>query len=136
MTMADEIAVMNEGRVEQRGSAVELYERPRTAFVAGFLGTSNLLDGQMVGRGEFEIRGGRRLHVPNANGGGRAGVRPEKVTLLAREAPAPDGLANVLEGQVTVASFLGTAIQYVVTTPRSEERRVGKECRSRWSPYH
>ena len=45
MTMADTIAVMNGGRVEQLGTPTELYERPRTAFVAGFLGTSNLLNG-------------------------------------------------------------------------------------------
>ena len=130
MTMADEIAVMNEGRVEQRGSAIELYERPETSFVAGFLGTSNLLEGRMIGNGEFETSGGRRLRVPNANGGGRAGVRPEKVTLLAGQAPPPDGLANVLEGQVTLASFLGTAIQYVVTTPEGEELMVVEQNRS------
>jgi spermidine/putrescine transport system ATP-binding protein len=130
MTMADEIAVMNAGRVEQRGSAVELYERPRTSFVAGFLGTSNLLEGTMVGPGQFQTRGGRRLHVPQADGGGRAGVRPEKVALLPGDASPPDGLANVLDGQVTVASFLGTAIQYVVTTPDGDELMVVEQNRS------
>src|SRR3712207_6429204 len=50
MTMADEIAVMNEGHIEQRGSATELYEAPRTAFVANFLGVSNLVDARLVGR--------------------------------------------------------------------------------------
>lgn len=130
MTMADEIAVMNDGRVEQRGTAIDLYERPRTAFVANFLGSSNLLDGHMVGKHEFETRGGHRIRVPAANGGGRAGVRPEKVTLLSEEGAPPDGLANVLEGQVTVASFLGTAIQYVVTTPEGEELMVVEQNRS------
>ncbi|HVL95247.1 MAG TPA: ABC transporter ATP-binding protein [Solirubrobacteraceae bacterium] len=130
MTMADEIAVMNAGRVEQRGSASELYERPTTAFVANFLGTSNLLDGRVVGRGEFETRGGVRLRVPaGAGAGGRAGVRPEKLTLVAEGAP-PDGAANVLSGQVTVASFLGTAIQYVVRTAAGEELTVVEQNRS------
>src|SRR3954451_14835625 len=88
MTMADEIAVMNEGRVEQRGSAADLYEHPRTAFVAQFLGTSNLIDGRVVGRGEFETASGHRLHVPEdapAAAEACAGVRPEKIEGVATE---------------------------------------------------
>jgi spermidine/putrescine transport system ATP-binding protein len=133
MTMADEIAVMNEGRVEQRGSAMALYERPQTAFVAGFLGSSNLLDGEMVGKEEFRTRGGQRILVlasGNGNGNGRVGVRPEKVRLLSADDELPDGAVNVLQGQVTVASFLGTAIQYVVTTPEGEELMVVEQNRS------
>jgi spermidine/putrescine transport system ATP-binding protein len=57
-------------------------------------------------------------------------VRPEKLTLLTGDTATPDGLANVLEGQVTVASFLGTAIQYVVTTPEGEELMVVEQNRS------
>src|SRR3712207_1475563 len=52
MTMADEIAVMRDGRIEQRGSAEELYEQPRTEFVAGFLGISNLVDARMAAAGD------------------------------------------------------------------------------------
>src|SRR3954463_305321 len=63
MTMADEIAVMNEGRIEQRGAAEELYERPRTAFVANFLGVSNLLDARVAERGVVETAAGARLRV-------------------------------------------------------------------------
>ena len=48
MTMADEIAVMSDGRIEQAGGAEDLYERPRTAFVANFLGISNLIDGRLA----------------------------------------------------------------------------------------
>jgi spermidine/putrescine transport system ATP-binding protein len=131
MTMADEIAVMNEGRVEQRGSALELYEQPRTAFVANFLGNSNLLDGEMVGQEEFRTSSGQRILVLAAsNGGGRIGVRPEKLTLVSGEDDIPDGAVNVLHGQVTVASFLGTAIQYVVTTAEGEELMVVEQNRS------
>ena len=131
MTMADEIAVMNEGRVEQRGSAMDLYERPRTAFVAGFLGTSNLLDGEMVGKEEFRTRGGERILVLAAgHPGDRAGVRPEKVKLVSGDEELPDGAVNVLEGQVTLASFLGTAIQYVVRTSEGEELMVVEQNRS------
>ncbi len=60
MTMADTIAVMNRGKIEQLGSPTELYERPRTAFVAGFLGVSNLLYGRRQARGEVLARLGRR----------------------------------------------------------------------------
>jgi spermidine/putrescine transport system ATP-binding protein len=132
MTMADEIAVMNAGRIEQRGSAADLYERPVTAFVANFLGTSNLIDGKLVAGGEFETRGGDRLRVPAATNGRaiRAGVRPEKIALLPDDATPPEGFANVLRGQVTVASFLGTAIQYVVTTAGGEELTVVEQNRS------
>src|SRR3954466_7871131 len=63
MTMADEIAVMNAGHVEQRGTAADLYEHPQTAFVAQFLGTSNLIDGELVGPGEFRTRTGVTLQV-------------------------------------------------------------------------
>jgi spermidine/putrescine transport system ATP-binding protein len=127
MTMADEIAVMNGGRIEQRGSAEDLYERPRTAFVANFLGTSNLLDGRLVGRGEFETTDGARLRVPDGPapaGSVCAGVRPEKIELLDAHGAPPSAEANTLRGQVTVAGFLGVAIQYVVTTPGGEQLTV------------
>jgi spermidine/putrescine transport system ATP-binding protein len=133
MTMADEIAVMNEGRIEQRGSAIDLYERPVTAFVAGFLGTSNLIEGKLVGRGEFETSGGPRLRVPETSSDGagtRVGVRPEKIALLADGASPPDGYVNVLRGHVSVASFLGTAIQYVVATSGGDEITVVEQNRS------
>jgi spermidine/putrescine transport system ATP-binding protein len=134
MTMADEIAVMNEGRVEQRGGAEDLYERPNTAFVAQFLGTSNLIDGKLVGRGEFQTSSGVRLQVPDTNGHTPsgdlcAGVRPEKIELLPAES-APRSGENTLEGQVTVASFLGTAFQYVVTTTAGEEVTVVEQNRN------
>ncbi len=85
MSMADEIAVMNGGRIEQRGSAEELYEHPRTAFVARFLGTSNLIAGERGGRGETFVAGsGERLQMPRRRSGPlvSAGVRPEKLTLV------------------------------------------------------
>ena len=74
---------------------------------------------------------GVRLRVPAAiNGAGQAGVRPEKLSLLGADATPPDGLANVLSGQISVASFLGTAIQYVITTPGGEELTVVEQNRS------
>jgi spermidine/putrescine transport system ATP-binding protein len=134
MTMADEIAVMNDGRVEQRGSATELYERPRTAFVAQFLGTSNLIGGRLVGRGEFRTNAGQTLRVPDSDvreGSVCAGVRPEKIELRpAEEASQLNGGANTLRGHVTLAAFLGTAYQYVVATAGGGEITVVEQNRN------
>src|SRR5829696_8331735 len=113
MTMADTIAVMNAGRIEQLGSPVELYESPATAYVANFLGQSNLIRASVVDRsgGVVSVEAGRmRLALPaeRCRTDGRevlVGVRPEKVHLSAGEA-APAG-ANVLSGIVTDASFTG-----------------------------
>jgi spermidine/putrescine transport system ATP-binding protein len=154
MTMADRIAVMNEGRIEQAGDATDLYERPQTAFVAKFLGISNLIDGKAGAHGSFETHDGARLRVPperlaDRNGSPlQAGVRPEKISLLPREQPVPDG-QNQLEGQVTLASFLGVSIQYLVRTHGGEELTVfeqntqgggtlgpGRDVRLCWDPAH
>ena len=84
MTMADGIAVMNAGRIEQLGAPAELYERPRTAFVAGFLGISNLLSGhRQRPRDRSARRGHRGARPPEAldgrTGKVAVGVRPEKI---------------------------------------------------------
>jgi spermidine/putrescine transport system ATP-binding protein len=131
LTMADSIAVMNEGRIEQLGSGEELYERPRTEFVARFLGTSNLIDGSVRARdgdmAQFAGDDGAILRVPvdrlPADGAPvRLGVRPEKLSIL--ETPdvsvVPSG-HNAVQGQVTIASYLGVAIQYQVTTAGGRE---------------
>lgn len=143
MTMADEIAVMNEGRVEQRGGAEDLYERPRTAFVANFLGTSNLIPGKVVGAGEFVSEEGARLRFTGDADGAAAGVRPEKI----RIGTARDG-ENVLRGTVRLASYLGTSLQYVVRTAGGAELTVvaqnvgeaavaaGAEVDLAWRPEH
>ena len=61
MTMADTIAVMNRGQVEQLGEPAELYDRPRTEFVAGFLGVSNLLRGSVIAPDRVRIEAGDEL---------------------------------------------------------------------------
>jgi spermidine/putrescine transport system ATP-binding protein len=115
MTMADTIAVMNEGRIEQLGAPRELYERPRTAFVAGFLGVSNLLAGEVVGDGVVRIDGGPEVRVPPELLAGRSGrvavgVRPEKIRL-------GGGDGNSLTGRVVEGAYIGVSTQYVVETP-------------------
>src|SRR3712207_3359433 len=103
MTMADEIAVMSEGRIEQRGSAAELYEQPRTEFVANFLGTSNLIDARLRGGTEYVTDTGDVVRATVAREGAvRVGVRPEKIAIV--DTPA-DG-ANVLRGRIEVAAYL------------------------------
>jgi spermidine/putrescine transport system ATP-binding protein len=111
MTMADTIAVMNVGKIEQLGSPTELYERPRTAFVANFLGTSNLLEGSVEGPGSVRLGDGTLVEVETGGASGRVavGVRPEKVRLGA-------GLPNRLSGRVKESAYIGVATQIVVTT--------------------
>ena len=84
--MADKIAVMNGGRIEQLGTPSELYEKPRTAFVAGFLGVSNLLRGTVAGSTRSARRwrrGERRRRRRSTAGAGEVavGIRPEKIQL-------------------------------------------------------
>ena len=112
MTMADRIAVMNRGKIEQLGPPTELYERPATAFVAGFLGVSNLLAGVVAGEDRVRLDDGTEIRVPLGGRSGRVavGVRPEKVRLVA-------GAGNELPGTVTETAYVGVATQVIVTTP-------------------
>jgi len=112
MTMADTIAVMNGGHIEQLGPPVELYERPATAFVAGFLGASNLLAGTVEGPDAIRLDDGTvvRARVDGRTGAIAAGVRPEKITIGA------GGGVNELAGTVAESAYIGVATQLVVRT--------------------
>ena len=115
MTMADRIAVMNGGRIEQLGTPTELYEKPETAFVAGFLGVSNLLPGNVVAGDRVRLRGGPEVQVPTAALAGRTGdvgvgIRPEKIDLNGEH-------ENRLDGRIVESAYVGVATQYVVETP-------------------
>jgi spermidine/putrescine transport system ATP-binding protein len=125
MTMADTVAVMNRGRIEQLGAPAELYELPRTAFVATFLGQSNLFAGTVVGAnsGTFAVDvAGTRLEVPThraerTSGTVTIGVRPEKL-LLHTAAPSRASGVNVLgPGRVGDVSFTGVSTTYLVQVP-------------------
>jgi spermidine/putrescine transport system ATP-binding protein len=111
MTMADGIAVMNRGRIQQLGAPGELYERPANAFVAGFLGISNLLAGEVAGADVVRCDGGAEVRVPLNGRTGRVavGIRPEKLRLDA------DG-ANRLDGVVAETAYVGVATEAVVET--------------------
>ena len=112
MTMADTIAVMNGGRIEQLGPPQELYERPATSFVAGFLGASNLLPGTVEGSEGVRLEDGTlvRADVTGRTGPVSAGVRPEKITI------GPGGGANELSGTVAETAYIGVATEVVVET--------------------
>jgi spermidine/putrescine transport system ATP-binding protein len=114
MTMADRIAVMNHGRIEQLGTPTELYETPRTAFVAGFLGVSNLIPGTVSGSDTVRLRSGPEVRVRPQALAGRTGevavgIRPEKIEL-------GQGQANALDGTVVEQAYVGVSTQYIVET--------------------
>jgi len=113
MTMADAIAVMNRGKIEQLGPPTELYERPATAFVAGFLGVSNLLHGAISGPGTVRLDTGDEIAADPGDRSGRVavGIRPEKI----RIGPPGEG-DNSLAGTVKETAYVGVATQYVVET--------------------
>jgi len=114
MTMADRIAIMNAGRIEQLGAPSDLYEKPETAFVASFLGISNLLSGTITGPGGVRLDDGTEVRVPESILNGRTGkvavgVRPEKIRL-------GHGEENRLTGRLLETAYVGVATQYVLET--------------------
>lgn len=125
MTMADTIAVMNGGRLQQVGDPASLYENPRSTFVANFLGQSNLLPATVLrvdqGTAVLDVRGVKLLipaaSLPEGEKQVWLGVRPEKLRLVDG---ASEGL-NTLPGVVTDASFTGVATHYLVRMPWGQE---------------
>ncbi|WP_314176979.1 ABC transporter ATP-binding protein [Streptomyces winkii] len=151
MTMADTVAVMNAGRVEQLGAPDELYERPRSTFVANFLGTSNLIEAEIseAGADELVLKAAgsdtvlrlptERCAVPDPQAGGKVlvGVRPEKISLRHADDPGENGDGstrgsagagggpdNRLTGRIRDAGYLGVSLQYVVDSPVCPEFSV------------
>src|SRR5947209_2641398 len=105
MTMADQIVVMNNGHIEQAGTPTQLYENPATAFVASFLGVSNLLKGQIVSPGAVRLKDGTMVAVPATHLAGHSGqisigIRPEKIRIAAGE-------RNQLAGKVVESAYIG-----------------------------
>ncbi|MFE4589670.1 ABC transporter ATP-binding protein [Streptomyces laurentii] len=160
MTMADQVAVMNGGRVEQLGAPADLYENPRTTFVANFLGTSNLIEAEVAETGTDIVvtAGGGKLKVPGdrspsaVRSGGKllVGVRPEKISLAHAddEGTLADG-RNRVTGRIVDSSFIGVSTQYVVDSPAGAGLQVyeqnierdtrlvpGAEVVLHWNPAH
>ncbi|MEQ1879024.1 MAG: ABC transporter ATP-binding protein, partial [Bdellovibrionia bacterium] len=122
LNMSDRVAVMNNARIEQIGTPNEIYEFPKTFFVAGFVGQVNRFDGALSideggrtsvgidGVGSLCVEPAAELKTPGRRG--RLCIRPEKISLFARR---PTSMENIVEGVVRVQSYLGTHTQFEVT---------------------
>jgi len=151
LTMSDRIVVMNAGRIEQVGRSEEIYERPKTSFVAGFIGVSNIIEGTVEELiGELSV-----VRVGNASVGAQANgvmpgervrvlVRPEKISISTELA------AGLLAGKIDSAVYLGESTQWKVTMEdghaltvleqnrepfQSAQARIGQTVCVRWEPY-
>lgn len=113
MTMADMVVVMKDGRVQQVGTPLEIYRRPANVFVAEFIGSSNLLKGEVVASDRVQVHG-HTLHVESMPNGFTAGteitisVRPEEVGLRAGEETGD----NCLQGTITFIRDVGQNVEY------------------------
>ena len=99
LTMSDRLAVFNEGRIEQVGSPAEVYERPATVFVAGFIGVSNVLDGDAA----RQLTGSRHAFT----------IRPEKIAIVGSDA-REDESRRTATGRVREVVYLGAITRYLV----------------------
>ncbi len=112
LAISDQIAVMNQGRILQIGSPIEIYHRPAHRFVAEFVGQANFLEGEVVRAGRVRAAGVDLAVRESRSGGGRVVLmlRPEAI----RMHPRPGQMENVIRGQISAMSFLGTLARYWV----------------------
>src|SRR5918994_789131 len=127
LTMSDRLAVMSNGRIEQVGPPKEVYEEPSTAYVADFLGVSNLMDATAYGPseggcrvrfGEFELTAGQG--EPDAHGEVKLSIRPERVDL---EVSGTAG-SNRIPGMVERIVYVGSTMQVIVNLAPGEKLQV------------
>jgi iron(III) transport system ATP-binding protein len=119
MVISDRVAVLQAGRIVQIGSAEELFEHPRTRFVAEFIGKTNVIDGVAESQDRF-ARGRLRLQLAAADlqPGAQVvlSIRPHLIEIVpGRRAPTAVADANILTGTVQRSSYLGDAVDYQVT---------------------
>jgi len=159
MTMADTVAVMNAGQIEQMGPPAELYDLPRTAFVANFLGQSNLMRGQVADSGSdsasvvIDSPAGRvvvpRERATAATGSVVVGVRPEKVRIRRAEESGQLSGNSIGPCPVIDVSFSGVSTQYIVEVPGAgpwtvfaqnleiaQAAHLGDQVMLNWDPRH
>ncbi len=152
LAMSDRLAVMDAGRVVQVGTPQEVYERPRTRFVAAFLGDANVLDATVVDGGHARLPDGSMARIPNDRSPGATvglSLRPEQLDLVGPDDDIEPHLDTV-RGTVARIGYFGSAIEYDVElrTPGAEvlvtarvgnargavSRTIGDEVRMRWTP--
>jgi putative spermidine/putrescine transport system ATP-binding protein len=137
LSMSDRVAVFNQGRIEQIGTPTAVYERPASAFVAGFVGISNLLRDRVAA----SITGSQQTFS----------IRPEKISLLAAGATVPDD-RHVADGKIESILYLGSSTRYNValdaggeltvieqnreSAGRDELRQQGRAVRLAWLKSH
>jgi spermidine/putrescine ABC transporter ATP-binding subunit len=138
LTLSDHVAVMRDGRIEQIGAPREIYEKPSTEFVAGFLGASNFFDARVVAPGEVEI-GGHRFPAPEARGErARIAVRPERVA-LGETGGLPCTLRDVIFRGASVHFYLDSAVGPLIAYRQNADAadrgwRPGQKLAASWSP--
>jgi spermidine/putrescine transport system ATP-binding protein len=158
MTMSNRLAVMRQGTIEQLGDPADVYENPSTEFVAGFLGASNLLEGEVKdsanGDATVLLSAGTSVVVPtgrippDAGSRVKVGVRPEKITITREERFVP-GEANSITGVLRMSTYIGVSHQYKVEGPggttltvyiqnlgAEEAPRPGERVVLSWKPEH
>ncbi|HEY6574404.1 MAG TPA: ABC transporter ATP-binding protein [Mycobacterium sp.] len=158
MTMSDRLAVMRHGKIDQIGPPEAVYETPATEFVAGFLGASNMLDGEVKetnnGRTTIALSTGGTVTtdtsgVPAGISSVRVGVRPEKITIVPDDGNAPAD-RNTVTGLLRMSTYIGVNYQYKVEGPGGHELTVyvqnlggegsqpvpGQRVRLEWLPEH
>jgi spermidine/putrescine transport system ATP-binding protein len=158
MTMSNRFAVMRHGKIEQIGPPETVYESPATEFVAGFLGASNLLDGELAGTSgdvaTVRLTSGQSIRMPASKVPSdvdtvvKVGVRPEKISIEADEGdPPPD--ANWVSGLLRISTYIGVSNQYKIEGPGGADLTVyvqnlgadevpvpGRKVRLTWRPEH
>jgi spermidine/putrescine transport system ATP-binding protein len=143
MTMADTIAVMNAGVIEQMGPPGELYDHPRTTFVANFLGQSNLIPARVLSKNGDDFTTevlGTKIHASKVTsaqveGDVWLGVRPEKVTLQPPGEGQGEGTNRLGGGVVADVSFVGVSTQYLVRMPGEQELMVFEQNTGARTPF-
>jgi spermidine/putrescine transport system ATP-binding protein len=158
MTMSNRLAVMRQGRIEQLGEPEDVYENPSTEFVAGFLGASNLLEGEVKessnGDTTVLLSAGTTVTMPadrippDAGSRVKVGVRPEKITIEREDRFVP-GADNSITGALRMSTYIGVSHQYKVEGPggttltvyiqnlgAEEAPRSGERVVLSWKPEH
>lgn len=142
LAMSDRICIMGKGRIAQVGTPQELYDRPRSRYVADFVGKANIVSGQITGRqggmAQAVLGNGVKVVLRDEPGDARTSaeiaVRPEALALALRERAVPAGTAAV-PARITHRTFLGSHTEYLLTAdgigplqvniPRQAERALG-----------
>jgi spermidine/putrescine transport system ATP-binding protein len=132
LSLSDRIAVMNQGKIEQVGTPSEIYEKPRTAFVANFIGDTNLFEGEITGieadNLQVTTKTGLKIIIARSESSPTdlsqpvtVSIRPEKIQLSLYR---PSIQINCFEGQLINVMYLGTHVNYIVELTQGQQITV------------